>query len=297
MRKYLVFAAVIICLSCESEGREPAGPPLPEPQTPELLASGFRFTEGPAWCEDGYLLFSDIYGNKIYKWNENDGVTTFVSPSENSNGIFYDGEKFWVCRHAARDIAILDKDGKITSLVNSYNGYKLNSPNDIAVSRQGTAYFTDSDYGVKPEDRELDFEGLFYVSDAGSSAILVDDSMLKPNGVALSPDQTKLYVCESSSNNIYVFDLSSDGIPENKRILYHLSGDGEVDGIACHQSGYLYIAFSAGGVVILSSEGEQVGQIAFQENDRIRNLCFGENDGNTLFVAASQSLYRVRLAY
>lgn len=297
MGKYILFATTILCLSCESNGGE-----LPRAQTlilqePELLASGFRFTEGPAWCEDGYLLFSDIYDNKIYKWNEREGVTTFLSPSENSNGICYDGTRFWVCRHTARDVAALKKDGMITSVVGSYDGHKLNSPNDIAVSKQGIVYFTDPDYGVEPEDRELDFEGLYYVVNGSDRAILADDSMSKPNGVALSPDHTKLYVCESSSNNIYVFDLASEGAPVNKRTLCHISGDGEVDGIACHKSGHLFIAFSAGGVVILSPEGAQKELITFSENDRIRNLCFGEDDGNTLFVAASQSLYRVCLAY
>ncbi|WP_289109624.1 SMP-30/gluconolactonase/LRE family protein [uncultured Alistipes sp.] len=289
--------AAILCLSCESKGAEPVQPQVPAWQAPELLASGFRFTEGPAWCEDGYLLFSDLYGNKIYKWSEKERITTFLSPSESSNGICYDGSRFWVCRHAARDIAVLGKDGMIASFVGSYDGRKLNSPNDIAVSRQGTVYFTDPDYGVEPEDRELDFEGLYYVVNGSDAAVLADDSMTKPNGVALSPDHTKLYVCESSSNTIHVFDLTSAGAPANKRTLCKISGDGEVDGIACHKSGYLFIAFSAGGIVIVSPEGEQQGHIAFSAKDRIRNLCFGEDDGNTLFVTASQSLYRVRLTY
>ena len=123
--------AAILCLSCESKGAEPVQPQVPAWQAPELLASGFRFTEGPAWCEDGYLLFSDLYGNKIYKWSENDGITVFLSPSESSNGICYDGTRFWVCRHAARDIAALGKDGMIASFVGSYDGRKLNSPNDV----------------------------------------------------------------------------------------------------------------------------------------------------------------------
>ena len=295
MRKYLLFATTMLCLSCESKGGEPMQPQALILQEPELLASGFRFTEGPAWCEEGYLLFSDIFDNKIYKWNGRDGVMTFLSPSENSNGICYDGTRFWVCRHTARDVAALNKDGRIAPVVGSYDGRKLNSPNDIVVSKQGVLYFTDPDYGVEPEDRELDFEGVYYVVNGGDEAILADDSMSKPNGVALSPDHSKLYVCESSSNTIYVFDLTAEGTPVNKRTLCKISGDGEVDGIACHKSGYLFIAFSAGGVVILSAEGEQKGHIAFSEKDRIRNLCFGEDDGNTLFVAASQSLYKIRL--
>ena len=197
----------------------------------------------------------------------------------------------------ARDIAVLNKEGEIASVVGSYDGLKLNSPNDIAVSKQGTVYFTDPDYGVEPADRELDFEGLYYAVNDSDGAILADDSLSKPNGVALSPGHSKLYVCESSSNTIHVFDLTSEGMPANRRALCCISGDGEVDGIACHKSGYLFIAFSAGGIVIVSPEGEQQGHIAFSAKDRIPNLCFGEDDGNTLFVAASQSLYRVRLTY
>lgn len=297
MSKHLFFATMILCLSCETNGGERQQLQSFMLQEPELLASGFRFTEGPAWCADGYLLFSDLNDNKIYKWTERDGVTTFLSPSENSNGIFYDGTLFWVCRHMARDIAVLNKEGEIASVVGSYDGLKLNSPNDIAVSKQGTVYFTDPDYGVEPEDRELDFEGVYYVVKNSDEAILADDSMTKPNGVALSPDHSKLYVCESSSNTIHVFDLTSTGAPVNKRTLCKISGDGEVDGIACHKSGCLFIAFSAGGVVVLSPEGAQKERITFSAKDRIRNLCFGEDDGNALFVAASQSLYRVRLTY
>ena len=127
--------AAILCLSCESKGAEPVQPQVPAWQAPELLASGFRFTEGPAWCEDGYLLFSDLYDNVIYRWTESEGVMTFLSPSENSNGIFYDGTRFWVCRHTTRDVAVLNKDGLITSIVGSYDGRKLNSPNDTGFRR------------------------------------------------------------------------------------------------------------------------------------------------------------------
>lgn len=187
MLQCLLFAATVLCLSCESESGEPEQPQAPAWQAPELLVGGFRFTEGPAWCDDGYLLFSDLYDNKIYKWSEEDGVTTFLSPSESSNGICYDGTRFWVCRHAARDVAVLGKEGTIASFVGSYDGRKLNSPNDIAVSEKGIIYFTDPDYGVEPEDRELDFEGLYYAVNDSEGAILADDSLLKPNGVALSP--------------------------------------------------------------------------------------------------------------
>lgn len=297
MLQCLLFAATVLCLSCESGSGEPEQPQAPAWQAPELLASGFRFTEGPAWCDDGYLLFSDLYDNKIYKWSEENGVTTFLSPSESSNGICYDGTRFWVCRHAARDIAVLGKEGTIASFVGSYDGRKLNSPNDVTVSEKGIIYFTDPDYGVEVEDRELDFEGLYYVVDGSDEAILADASLSKPNGVAFSPDHTKLYVCESSSNKIYVFDLTPTGVPVNKRTLCRIPGDGEVDGIACHKSGYLFIAFSAGGVVVVSAAGERTGYMTFSEKDRIRNLCFGGDDGNTLFVAASRSLYKVRLTY
>lgn len=293
MKKYLFLAITLLCLSCESKGEEPQQSQMPQPQTPELLATGFQFTEGPTWCADGYLLFSDIYGNKIYKWNESEGLSTFLTPAENSNGIFYDGSQFWVCRHGARDIAKLSKEGMITSFINSYNGNRLNSPNDITVSKQGAIYFTDPDYGVQAADRELDFEGLYYVVKGSSTATLVDNTMIKPNGVALSPDNSKLYVCESSTNNIYIFDIDSGGMPTNKRTLCKIAGSGEVDGIACHKSGYLFVAFSTGGVVMLSAEGEQVDNMTFAQRDRIRNVCIGGSEENILFVAAGQTLYRV----
>ncbi|MGL5683942.1 MAG: SMP-30/gluconolactonase/LRE family protein [Marinifilaceae bacterium] len=295
MKLYILLIAVLLSLSCESQGDTLQQSQAPQPRVLELLASGFQFTEGPTWCEEGYLLFSDIFGNKIYKWSREDGVTTYLDPSENANGISYDGTQFWVCRHKTRDIARLTKDGTITSLIDSYNNCRLNSPNDIIVNRQGVIYFTDPDYGGQYKDRELEFEGLYWIKTEDNTARLIDDSMVKPNGLALSPDQSKLYVCESGTNTIYQFNINPNGFPENKSILYRITISGEVDGITCHKSGYIFVAVSSSGIVILSPEGKYEGIITIADGVKVRNICFGNDDGNTLYITAGTALYRICL--
>lgn len=289
MRIFL-FLLSLFCFSCNESADTSANSLQPQVSEPVCLATDMQFTEGPAWCEDGYLLFSDINGDVIYKWDSDSGVTPFVSSVQNSNGIVYGDGVFMVCRHGARDLAQLSKSAILTSYISTYNGKKFNSPNDIVISRNGNIYFTDPDYGVSASDRELNFEGLFFLAKGSKSPILIDDSMLKPNGVALSFDQTHLFVTESSTNSIYCFDILANGFASNKRLFCRVTGRGEVDGIECDKDGYLFVAFGDGGLVLISPEGKQCGIISFPEKEKVRNLCMGNG---ALFVTAGKSLYRV----
>ncbi|MGL5318541.1 MAG: SMP-30/gluconolactonase/LRE family protein, partial [Bacteroidales bacterium] len=283
MRNSLITLAAFLCLSCSTKGDEPENTVTFKHSEPYQLATGFEFTEGPVWCTDGYLLFSDVNANTIYKYSEESGVTAFCTPSGNSNGIDYDGSYFWVCRHGARDVARVSKTGGIESVVSTYQSKRLNSPNDLAVSRSGDIYFSDPAYGVLSENRELAFEGLFFWKKSSQQLTLVEEGMIRPNGVCLSTDQKRLYVAESGTNRVYVYDIAMDGTPVNKQIFSSLGGEGEVDGIACHEKGYLLVAFGDGGLVVLNPEGEQIDVINFPPKEKVRNLCF---NGDLLFVTA-----------
>lgn len=296
MKCVRIWIVSFLLCSCET-GENASAPKEFEQYSLELLATNFEFTEGPAWSTDGYLIFSDINGDKILKWSESNGVTLFLTPVGHSNGIACIGSEFVVCRHQARDIAILTSMGILSSYKTTYLEKKFNSPNDVAVSDCGNVYFTDPDYGVNPIDRELQFEGVFWINSITQLIQVVDSTMIKPNGIALSPDQSKLYVSESSSNRIYVFDLDLHGTPSNKRLFSQVSGDGEVDGIECHKNETLFVAFGSGGVVTISPMGQQTGVISFPPKERVRNICFGNRDGNTLFVTAGRSLYKVEFIY
>lgn len=162
---------------------------------PVKIASGFQFTESPAWHPDGYLVFSDITANKIFKWSEAKGISEFANPSGKSNGIVCTkNDDFFVCRHGSRDVAKMTTDGVITSYISQYKGRKLNSPNDLELSYLGSIYFTDPDYGITPPEKILPFEGLFCIPYNQNQAILLDSTLIKPNGLTFNEDWKTLYV-------------------------------------------------------------------------------------------------------
>lgn len=263
--------------------------------TAELLSTDYVFTEGPVWCEDGqYLLFSDIRGDAIHKWSEKGGAEMFVSPSQFTNGNTYDGNSFYICRYTTRDIAKLSKDGKMSSLVSNYEGKKFSSPNDLIVSQSGNIYFVDPDFGLKDKtQKEIPFPGLFQIASNGSVATLVDSTLVKPNGVVISPEQDILYLCETEGNILYKYTIAPDGTTSNREVFCKIPGAGSLDGLACYkENGYLFVALGKGGMVVVSPEGEIVDRVTFTHGESTRNMCFGGEDGKTLFITAGTSLYR-----
>ncbi|MGE5356776.1 MAG: SMP-30/gluconolactonase/LRE family protein [Deltaproteobacteria bacterium] len=269
---------------------------------PVKIASGFQFTEGPTWHPQGFLVFSDINANKIFKWSETTGISEFVNPSGKSNGIICTkNDDFYVCRHASRDVAKMTAEGVITTYISQYKGKKLNSPNDVELSYLGSIYFTDPDYGISPAEKILPYEGLFCIPYNQNQAILIDSTLIKPNGLTFNEDWRTLYVCESSSNNIYSYNLKNEyqiqDLSKDKKLFIHVEGAGQVDGICNDMFGNLYVAFSAGGIKIFSKTGIQIETISFPENERVRNLCFGGEYNNILFVTAGTSLYKVDIRF
>jgi len=263
----------------------------------ERLATGFKFTEGPIWnASEGYILFSDIPANRIYKWAEGEMVTIFREPSGNSNGLTYDRDgQLIICEHGTRRLSRLDKEGGYKVLADRYQGKRLNSPNDVVIKSDGKIYFTDPPYGIEPEGQELKFQGVFFLdTDKKKLKLLVDD-FERPNGLAFSPDEKVLYIADSSSRrHVRAFDVKKDGTLNNSRVFAEIRSEipGNPDGLKLDVEGNLYVA-AAGGVWIFTKEGERLGII--QTPERPANLAWGGTDWGSLFITARTSLYRVEV--
>ena len=261
----------------------------------EKIAGGFEFTEGPVWHSDGYLIFSDIPANTIYKWQPNGKTEIFRQPSGKANGNALDTSgRLITAEHSNRRVSLRQKDGQIVTLVGYYRGKRLNSPNDLVVKSDGSIYFTDPPFGIKPEQEELGFYGVYRLAPDGTLTLLVDD-FVRPNGIALSPDETKLYINDSQEGQIRVFDLKSDGTLENGKLFAELlppSKAGAADGMVIDIKGNVY-STAPGGIWIFSPEGEKLGTIFTPEPPT--NLAWGDRDYQTLYITAHSSLYHVRL--
>lgn len=261
----------------------------------EKVAGDFQFIEGPIWHPDGFLLFSDIPANIIYKFASNQQVEVFRRPSGKANGNTLDKEnRLLTAEHENRRVSRTEKDGKVITLADRYEGKRLNSPNDLVVKSDGSIYFTDPSYGVSKEQEELGFYGVYRLASDGKLTLLVKDLVL-PNGLAFSPDEQKLYVNNSEAKYIAVYDVKPDGTVTNERLFADLkdaSQGGAPDGLKVDLQGNVY-STGPGGVWILSPDGKLLGKISVPETTT--NLAWGESDRKTLYITANTSLYRIRL--
>ena len=267
------------------------------------LATGFDWVEGPVWFGDaGCLLFSDIPNNRILRWTPGTGVSTYRAPSNYANGHTRDREGRLVsCEHGTRRVTRTEHDGSVTVIADQFDGKPLNSPNDVIVARDGSIFFSDPHYGIKTnyEGHAADEENpcVVYRVDPESGAIdaIVED-MNCPNGLAFSPDESRLYVADTGRmftddpQHIRVYDMV-DGRPQNGR-LFHKIDPGIADGIRVDTDGNLWS--SAGdGVHCIAPDGRLLGKILVPE--LVSNICFGGRAKHELYITATTSLYRVTL--
>jgi YD repeat-containing protein len=261
----------------------------------EKVAGDFKFVEGPVWSPEGYLLFSDIPANQIIKYVPGSAPTVFREPSGNSNGLTYDPSgRLLMCEHTNRRVTRLEPDGKLTVLAESYEGKRLNSPNDIVVRSDGTIYFSDPPYGIpQGEKQELGFQGVYRISPDGKLSLLAND-FERPNGVALSPDERTLYVDDTARRHVRAFDVASDGSVSNGRVLAELKSDreGAPDGMKVDRKGNLYVT-GPGGIWIFDPAGKHLGTILTPELPA--NCGWGDKDLRTLYMTARTGLYKIRL--
>jgi gluconolactonase len=279
----------------------------------EKIAGGFAFTEGPVWVPKGYLLFSDIPNNKIYKWiSDTVSVSVFLDHSGyggtdaavgayvGSNGLTLDRQgRLTICETGNRRVTRLEPDGVRTVLADRYLGKRLNSPNDLVYKSDGSLYFTDPPHGLPKEDqdpkKELAFNGIYRLN--GKELQLLSNELTRPNGIAFSPDEKILYASNSDSHRkVWVrFDVRQDGTLGRGSVFYDATAEraeGLPDGMKVDERGNLYCT-GPGGVWIFAPDGKHLGTIVAPETPA--NLGWGGDDGKTLFITARTSVYRIQM--
>ena len=285
----------------------------------QKLGGGMKFVEGPVWIPPGagakppndkpaavaadkpsptgYLVFSDIPADELKKWTPADGVTTYrAKPADwvmvNGNALDAAG-RLVHCAHLSRAVLRTEADGTVTTLAAAFEGKKFNSPNDVVISSAGAIYFTDPSYGLpKGMTSELGFRGVFKLDPATKQVVLLTKEIVWPNGIALSPDERTLCVAVSDPKNpvVRAYPLKPDGtLAGDGRDLFRVD-KGSPDGIKVDAAGRVWS--SAGdGVHVFSAEGKLLGKILVPEVPA--NLCFGGDDGRTLFITAQTGLYAI----
>jgi gluconolactonase len=270
----------------------------------ERLALGMRWSEGPVWFGDGrYLLWSDIPNNRIMKWEEETGaVSVFRKPSNHANGNTRDRQgRLVTCEHLTRRVTRTEYDGSVTVLIDKFDGKPLNSPNDVVVKSDGSIWFTDPPFGILGN-----YEGMVATPELPTNVYRLDPKtgqatvatgdVNRPNGLAFSPDESKLYVVESAlPRKIRVFDVTDDGTRLANNRIFIDPGEGTPDGFRLDVDGNLWCGWGMGegmdGVMIFSPAGKPIGKIGLPE--RAANVCFGSLRRNRLFMAASHSVYSI----
>ena len=257
----------------------------------EKLGGDMKFVEGPVWiAEKKILVFSDIPASKLLQWAEGKGITEFRT-SENANGNTLDREgRLLSAQHSGRNIVRTAADGTISVVVDKYEDRKFNSPNDLAVRKDGTIWFTDPPYGVpKGQQKEQDGNFVYRLDEKSGAVTIVSSEFDMPNGICFSPDHARIYIADSGSKQrVGAFEVKADGTL-SKALWW---SEGGADGIRCDEKGNLYTT-AKDGVRIYSPEGKKIATIACPEHPA--NCAFGGEDGKTLFITARTGLYAVKL--
>src|SRR6185312_14194142 len=324
----VLLALALPCFSQEIQKLDPSLDQIvPAKAKLERVATGFyKWTEGPAWTRAGTLLFAEIPANNIDQWTPGKGSSDFMHPSgytgttpyggpePGSNGMTLDSSgRVTVAGHARRNIwrlETLDPKGQITVLADSYQGKKLNSPNDLTYKSDGSLYFTDPPYGLPTQGdkdplKELDVNGVYRIPNARQHKVgappdrdklqLIIKDISRPNGIVFSPDEKYLYVSDTATKHWMRYRVKPDGSVSGGSVFCDASSDkapGSPDGIRVDKNGNLY-GSGPGGVWIISPAGKHLGTIKVPE--QVSNVAWGDKDGKTLYITASTSIYRIRL--
>jgi gluconolactonase len=269
----------------------------------ERLATGCRWAEGPVWMGDARaLLWSDIPNNRMLRWDEETGaVSVFRRPSGYANGNTRDRRgRLLSCEHGGRRISRTEYDGRVVTLMDRFEGKRLNSPNDIVCKSDRSIWFTDPSFGIlgwyEGAKAEPELPTHVYRLDGSGKATVVAEGIHQPNGLAFSPDESVLYIVESRSvpRRILAYDVVDGRNLANRRVLIDAGPKGTPDGLRIDLDGNLWCGWGMGeagldGVHVFNPAGKRIGRIDLPE--RCANLCFGGANRNRLFMAASTSVY------
>ncbi len=288
---------------------------VPRDAVIEVLATGFAWSEGPAWRHgDASLLFSDIPNNVIHRWKEGEGLSTFMKPSgytgaqpragePGSNGLTFDRDgRLTLCEHGDRRVTRVESDGRKTVLAERFAGKRLNSPNDLVWHPDGDLYFTDPIYGLvrgaEDMDRELAFCGVYRLRRDGTLDLMTDE-LSRPNGLAFSPDRKLLYVANSDPARALwmAYEVRGDGSLGHGRVFCDRTHEVREkrmvpDGMKVDEHGNVFGA-GPGGICVMAPDGDLIGRI--DTGGKIANCGWGD-DGRTLYVTSADKLCRIRLS-
>lgn len=273
--------------------------PLAPDAVIEQIATGFVFTEGALWhSAQQYLLFSDIIGNQMHRWDAAQGATSFRQPSDMANGNAWDLQgRLLTCEHATSRVTRTEHDGSLTVLATHFEGKALNSPNDIVVKSDGAIYFTDPIFGRRaphgvPREPELTHSSVYRIDPRDGALSRLSPRLEQPNGLCFSLDESLLYVNDSPRKQIHVYPVRADGSLGEGRLFATLPGDepGVPDGMKVDTQGHIYCC-GPGGIHVLTPEGRRLARIRFPEKSC--NFAFGGEDHRTLYVTACTSVYRL----
>ena len=262
-------------------------------QTKEI-AQGLRFTEGPLWHPDGYLLFTDIPASTIYRWEAGGQLLYYLRPSGNANGLTFDRQgNLLACEHGGRRVSRSGANRQMETVADSYDGKRLNSPNDIVCHSSGRIYFTDPPYGIDPDPGEQGCNGVYRADPDGSVTRLFDD-FGRPNGLAFSTDESVLYVNDTVNRHIRVSEVNSDGSLKNDRVFIDMTVEatGNPDGMKVDTQGNIYCT-GGGGIWVIDPAGNHLGTIPVPHQPT--NVAFGGANMLTLYITARPCVYSIQL--
>ncbi|MCC7374915.1 MAG: SMP-30/gluconolactonase/LRE family protein [Verrucomicrobiales bacterium] len=286
---------------------------LPPGASLEILAEGFDWSEGPVWMtRGGFIVFADVPRNVLWKWREFEGLTEYLKPSgftgrsgsgseSGANGLTVDNDgRLILCQHGDRQVARLKQRTQFEPLATNFEGKRLNSPNDVVMRDNGDLYFTDPPYGLdkgtNDVHKELPYQGIYRISRRGRITLLSKE-LTFPNGLAFSPDESKLYVAVSDPQRAHyvAFEVAKDGTLGASKVVFDATPlvagrKGLPDGLKVDLEGNLW-ATGPGGVLVLTSDGRHLGTL---ETGEATGNCAWGDDGSVLYITADTYLCRIK---
>lgn len=260
----------------------------------DVVATGFGFTEGPVWDQQGFLYVSDETLNKIFRVYPDGRKQEVIALGDPDGNTFDRHRRLIDCASVLRAIIEVTPDGKYKILADHYDGKKFNSPNDVVVGPDGALYFTDPTLDLVPgEKQEIPFQGVYRLDDKGAVTLLTKD-LTQPNGLAFAPDGKHFYIDDSEKRNIRIYDVAADASLTRGRIFGEEAGgkgDGVPDGIKVDKQGNLFVT-GPNGIWVWDAKGNHLGTISMPEQPA--NLTWGDKDYRTLYITATTSVYRLR---
>lgn len=290
MKTIYFFIISIIVLSCSQAQQTDI---VQDGAVVEKLAGDFKFTEGPASDADGNVYFTDQPNDRIMKWSVDDKLSTWMEPSGRSNGLCFDDKgNLWACADEQNELWIIGMDKEVKILLKSYEGGRLNGPNDVWIAPDGGAFFSDPFY-KRPwwdhDSTQQDGQCVYFLSSDKQKLVRVIDDLQQPNGIIGSADGKLLYVTDIKGKKTYVYSIGQHGQLSEKKLFCEMGSDG----MTLDNKGNLYLTNSEG-VTVFDQNGQQIKNIKIDE-PWTANVCFGGPDMKSLFVTAKTGLYRIRM--